>query len=180
MAFVMKCVHVKSEQTSIIILLALLAFMLSNSCQKVYAAPIQTYGEWSVFKVSDDTGMVCYLGSEPQKAEGNYNQRGDTYVLVTHRPGINTFDVVSVRAGYKYEKTSQVIIEIGSSKSILFTHDGHAWAESADIDSFLVNVMKKGIKMIVKGTSSRGTLTTDTYSLNGFTAAYKLSRELCN
>ena len=32
--------------------------------------------------------------------------------------------------------------------------------------------MKGGLAMIVAGISSRGTLTTDTYSLNGFPAAY--------
>jgi hypothetical protein len=33
--------------------------------------------------------------------------------------------------------------------------------------------------MIVKGTSSRGTLTTDTYSLSGFTAAFNAISKAC-
>ncbi len=33
--------------------------------------------------------------------------------------------------------------------------------------------------MIVAGISSRGTLTTDTYSLNGFTAAYDAITRAC-
>ena len=37
----------------------------------------------------------------------------------------------------------------------------------------------KGSTMIFKGTSSRGTLTTDTYSLKGFTAAYRSLKTKC-
>jgi hypothetical protein len=33
--------------------------------------------------------------------------------------------------------------------------------------------------MVIKGTSSRGTLTTDTYSLAGFTAAYNAIEQAC-
>jgi len=39
--------------------------------------------------------------------------------------------------------------------------------------------MRAGLTMVVKGTSSRGTLTTDTYSLRGFTAAYDAMQKAC-
>ena len=35
----------------------------------------------------------------------------------------------------------------------------------------MIRAMKRGSKMTVVGTSSRGTKTTDTYSLSGFTKA---------
>ena len=45
-------------------------------------------------------------------------------------------------------------------------------------DNEVIIAMKKGLKMIVQGYSSRGTLTTDDYSLTGFTAAFnKLSKD---
>ena len=40
--------------------------------------------------------------------------------------------------------------------------------------------MKKGNKMKVVGFSSRGTKTTDIYSLVGFSAAYTYISNLCN
>ncbi|MGB1026239.1 MAG: invasion associated locus B family protein, partial [Rhodospirillaceae bacterium] len=39
--------------------------------------------------------------------------------------------------------------------------------------------MKRGRDMIVKGTSSRGTVTTDTYSLSGVTAAMNAIDKAC-
>jgi hypothetical protein len=43
----------------------------------------------------------------------------------------------------------------------------------------LVAAMKGGSTMIVKGTSARGNLTTDTYSLSGVTAAVNRINQLC-
>ena len=43
-----------------------------------------------------------------------------------------------------------------------------------------INFLKKSMKMKVVGTSSRGTMTTDTFSLMGFSKAYKKINEACN
>ena len=39
--------------------------------------------------------------------------------------------------------------------------------------------MIRGARLVVKGTSSRGTKTTDTYSLKGFSAAFKAIGKAC-
>jgi hypothetical protein len=53
----------------------------------------------------------------------------------------------------------------------LFTSGDGAWADSADRDRAIVEAMKAGSSMRLKGTSWRGTETTDRYSLSGVTAA---------
>jgi hypothetical protein len=60
----------------------------------------------------------------------------------------------------------------GRNAFTLFTHDETAWAYDED-DAKLVTAMKAGSEMVVVGTSSRGTRTTDTYSLMGFTNAHE-------
>jgi len=40
--------------------------------------------------------------------------------------------------------------------------------------------MRAGGELVVKGVSTRGTLTTDTYSLKGFTAAWKAINTACD
>ena len=44
-----------------------------------------------------------------------------------------------------------------------------AWTEE---DAKVIFAMKKGLKLTVTGESSRGTITNDTYTLDGFTAVY--------
>ena len=140
---------------------------------------IDVFNEWSAF-VEDEKGKpTCYAGSLPKKTEGKYTKRGDALILVTHRPAEKSFDVVSIQAGYIYRKESEVEVTIGGQRFELFVKGGNAWAKDSKSDRLMVAAMKGGKSMVVKGTSSRGTLTTDTYSLSGFTAAYGTMGKAC-
>ncbi|MDR1025848.1 MAG: invasion associated locus B family protein [Lactobacillus sp.] len=148
------------------------------------AAPpkeIGEFGDWIAYHYKETNGDVCYMASAPKKDEGKYNKRGDIYVVVTHRPKEKSFDVVNFVAGYDYKTGSEVAVKIGN-KTIdnLFTSGDKAWAISDSTDKELVAAMQKGDKMIVHGESSRGTKTKDTYSLKGFSAAYKAISTKCN
>ena len=140
---------------------------------------IGSFGDWQAVSFDESDGKGCYITSKPTKAEGNYSQRGRVYVLVTNRPADKTFDVVSVVAGYTYEDGGEVTVTIDEAEFGLFTSNDSAWAPDADTDAQLVAAMKKGNSMVVRGTSSRGTDTTDTYSLTGFSKAYEAMAEAC-
>lgn len=140
---------------------------------------IGTYNAWSAFTYQENGGIVCYMVSEPTKDEGDYTRRGKIYTLVTHRPSKKSLGVVSVIAGYQYKEGSEITVNIGGTTYKLFTVDDHAWAATAQEDKQLVDAMKKGSTMVIKGASSRGTETTDTYSLSGFTKAYEEIGKAC-
>lgn len=137
------------------------------------------FQDWSAFRFQESGKPVCYMASQPKKAEGNYSKRGDIYVIITHRPDDATFDEVSVVAGYTYKKDSTVEMKIGDVKKTLFTQDDAAWAADKETDEELVQAMVKGHTMVVKGTSSRGTETIDSYSLLGFTKAHQAIDKAC-
>jgi invasion protein IalB len=137
------------------------------------------FGDWSAFRFKENDNTACYMASQPTKAEGDYTSRGDIYGLVTHRPAEDRRDEVSFIAGYDYKTNSLVAVSISGADWQLFTHKDGAWAESETEDKKLVQAMIKGSTMVVKGTSSRGTVTTDTYSLIGFTKAYQAISKAC-
>ena len=140
---------------------------------------IETFRSWSGFVRSESGKKVCYVGSVPEKEKGKYERRGKTFVLVTHRPAEKRFGVVSIEAGYTFKKGSDVTVLIGGQGYSMFTSDGVAWAHDAKADRALVGAMRRGLEMVVKGTSSRSTLTEDTYSLAGFTAAHAAISTAC-
>jgi len=140
---------------------------------------IGIFGDWSAFQFSEDGNPACYMSSEPTKATGDYKQRGEVFAIITHRPAEKRIGEVSIIAGYTFQKDSPVALAIGQQGFELFTQDDGAWAPDAATDKKLVQAMKKGNRMVVKGTSSRGTLTTDTYSLKGFTKAYGAIAKAC-
>jgi invasion protein IalB len=137
------------------------------------------FKDWTAFVDGAGAKKICFIGSSPKKAEGKYTARGATYVLITHRPAEKTVGEVSVEAGYTYKDGSEVVAEVDGKPFKLFTQDGNAWTHNAQADKVLVQAMRAGSKLVVKGTSSRGTLTTDTYSLAGFTAAYDAINKAC-
>ena len=140
---------------------------------------IGVFTDWSAFSETEEGKGICYIGSLPKKQEGKYTQRGDPLILVTHRPAEKSFDVVSLQAGYIYSRGSEVEVTISGQRFELFTRGGYAWTKDSKTDRQIVVAMKGGKTMVVKGTSSRGTLTTDTYSLSGFTAAYGAMGKAC-
>ncbi len=140
---------------------------------------ISDHKDWSAFRYKEDGETVCYMASTPKKAEGDYDSRGDVFAIVTHRPASNRIGEVSVSAGYSYKKESSVRVKIGARSWDFFTNGASAWAPTAVEDKAIVKAMRAGSSMVVKGTSSRGTLTTDTYSLLGFSKALGAINKAC-
>jgi hypothetical protein len=122
---------------------------------------------------------ACYIASQPKKDEGKYKKRGEIYAMVTHRPGDKVRDEVSLSAGYRYKAESRIEVAIDSSKFELFPHEDTAWVPDSEGDKKLVAAMRAGKTMVVRGTSARGTATKDTYSLTGFTKAYRAASKAC-
>ena len=147
----------------------------------IAADPVQvgTFKDWRAYTFNDPGGKICYVVSEPKKEKGNYTNRDPAYFLITHRPQGNVFDEVSVIAGYTYKKGNEPTATIGKSQFKFYSEGDAAWVFQKD-ESGLIKAMKAGATMVVKGTSSRGTLTTDTYSLSGVTAALNKIDAECN
>ena len=158
-----------------------LAYMCSTAGVQA-AAPemIGEYGDWVAYYYRDKAGPVCYMASTPKKDEGKYSRRGDIYAVITHRPAEKSFDVVNFNAGYTYKPDSKVIVKIGAKTfDRLFTSADKAWSVSDSVDKEIVDAMKRGSRMVVHGTSSKGTNTKDTYSLSGFSSAYRAISNKC-
>jgi hypothetical protein len=137
------------------------------------------FSDWSAFRYEESGNSVCFMASEPTKAEGNYTVRGEIHAMVTHRPGEQRTDEVSIQAGYPYKENAPVEVEVGALKVRLFTQGDSAWTVDKDTDQKLVQAMIRGSTMVVLGTSARGTNTKDTYSLSGFTRAYETISQAC-
>lgn len=146
------------------------------------AAPqlIGEYDDWSAYVYKEGKNNVCYMASTPQKSEGKYTKRGDVYLVITHRPADKSFDVVNFVAGYTYKNDAKVIVKIGKDMiSDFFVESDKAWTMNAGVDKKLVEAMKKGERLIIDGTSVKGTVTKDTYSLKGFSSAYRAISAKC-
>ena len=122
-------------------------------------------GKWNFIKEVD----YCFIGSAPVETDlPESKQRGVTYILV-YRINKSKDPIVQIAAGYPYKKGQNVDVTIDNVQFDFYSDDDTAWSND---DNKVIFAMKKGIKLTVNGESSRGTKTTDIYTLKGFTAAY--------
>ena len=132
-------------------------------------------GKWS-FEKADE---YCYIGNLAKETDlPSDKKRGDFYVLVYKNIG-NPDTVVQIEAGYSYKVPSDIIISIDKGEYKFYTTEDLPTAAWTEEDSKVIFAMKKWLELKVTGESSRGTVTNDTYTLNGFTASYNKLIEEC-
>jgi hypothetical protein len=135
------------------------------------------YEDWRVFTVQRESKKVCYLASLPSKQEGNFNKRSDPYLLVTDKGG--ALDEISLSSGYPYKEGSEVTLSFGNKRYALFTKEELAWSYDELGDKAIVKEMIRNNSLSAKGVSWKGTHSTDTYSLKGFTQAHRHMKREC-
>lgn len=141
--------------------------------------PIDAFKDWNAYTVKEKDGKACYIASQPKDSKPKEAKRDPIWLLVTHRPYRKIENEVSVYVGYPFKDGSNARVEIDGQAFELFTKDDTAWSNTPADDAKLVDAMRKGSKLQVKGVSSRGTETVDQFSLAGFTAAMKAIGDAC-
>ena len=136
------------------------------------------FKDWTAHSYSEPDSKVCNIWSRPIDSKPANVRRGDIYAFVTHRPGVNSRSAVSFQMGYPLRPGEPVSLQIGNRKFNLTAEGEAAFAEAQD-EPTITNAMRRGNRMVVRGTSTRGTRTTDTYSLSGVTAAHNAINTAC-
>lgn len=140
---------------------------------------IGSFSGWDAYEHTDKGAKLCYLHALPQKKEPASAKRGEIYILVTHKPKEKIRNEVSIYFGYPLKESAAAQAVIGTTAIEMFTHQEAAWAADASIDQKLVDALRKGKTLVVKGESARGTKTTDTYDLGGFVQALQAIDKAC-
>lgn len=151
---------------------------LPVSAQNSQPKSLGTFKDWNAFQIDMEGATWCYIVSTPQDSKPRNVNRGVISFIVADVPEKDTLEP-SANAGYPFKVGSAATVTIGSDKFELFTDNQGAWARDEATETRLVNAMRRGATMIVTGTSRRGTLTTDRYSLSGVTAGLKAISENC-
>jgi hypothetical protein len=86
---------------------------------------------------------------------------------------------VTFTGGYPFASGSTVSMDVSGTVFQLFTEGEWAWPATPEDDARIVAAMKAGSQAILTGQSGRGTVTQDSFSLLGFTAAVDEARSRC-
>jgi hypothetical protein len=131
-----------------------------------------TFKAWTAWKGTDANGEMCYISAAPSGSEPAGVKRSPIHFLIIHRKGLGTKNEVQTLIGYPFNTSDANASAAIDGKAYTMMTEGEAgWLASAEDEGGFVAAMKAGSKLVVKGTSQRGTNTTDTYDLGGVTAA---------
>ncbi|WP_240002587.1 invasion associated locus B family protein [Oleisolibacter albus] len=161
---------------------ALLAPLLPAAANAAAAEPVLlgSFRDWSAFQLTEADGTkACWMASRPKSQSGDPAKRGEVFALVTHRPAEKALDVISVLGGYTYDKDKPVTLKVGRESFTLVGDGDTAWARDAQTDQAVSQAIRHGSTMVVTATTSRGSRTSDTYSLAGSGAAYQAMSRAC-
>jgi invasion protein IalB len=167
---------------------ALLCGILAMSAGAASAAEekptlLGTFRDWHVYQTGAGANRLCYALAEPKDMTPKNVNRSSVFFLISTWPGRKVRNEPSVVPGYQYKDGTKTEVQIGMDKFTFFTKNegtaGGAWMEDPNDERKLIETMKKGSAMNISGTSSRGTLTQDNYSLAGISAALDKIDQSC-
>lgn len=146
-----------------------------------------TFRDWFVYRAGEEGNPICYALSQPRSSDPGNVQRGPIAFLISTWPAEGKHHEPSIVPGYPYREgeDSTVRVQIGGDQfefGLIRNEgdEGGAWMEDSAQEARLITAMRGGNNMIVTGTSARGTLTRDTFSLAGISAALDSINENCN
>jgi hypothetical protein len=139
------------------------------------------YGDWGAYYATPGGKKVCFAIAKPKSSQTNPagRKRDPAWLFVASRPAENVRNEVSVIIGYPFKPQTEASAEIGSVKFAMQTLNDGAWIKNVAEEARMVEAMRKGSDLTIKGMSGHGTESTDQYALKGLTQAIEKADQEC-
>lgn len=164
----------RHEMIAKTLLSASIFVLAATSVAQAQATQFQRHKDWGAYSYTASGGKNCFVLSEPKEGTKLPADRdhGDVYFIVAKKPDGSGFEP-QVRVGYPFKDNSDVVVNVDGKTFTMFTQGDGAWLKNKADEPTLVNAMRAGRSMSVKGQSRRGANTSYEYSLSGITAALR-------
>jgi invasion protein IalB len=142
------------------------------------------YGDWGAYSATPGGQKVCFALAKPSsQADNPPNRRtaaNPVYLFISTRPTEKVSNEISVLVtGYAFKPNSEASVAVGGTNFAMYTQNDGAWVKNAAEEAKLIDTMRKAGDVVIKATTSRGTQTTDTFSLKGISQAVDRASQEC-
>jgi hypothetical protein len=134
---------------------------------------IGQFGTWGAYSATPNGKRVCFALAKPSSSKTNppNRPRDPAYAFISTRPAEKVINEVSVMIGYALKPGSESTLEVGGASFAMYTQGDGLWIKNAAEEEQMVQAMRRSADAVIKGTSAKGTETTDTFSLKGLAQA---------
>ena len=133
-------------------------------------AQVGSFGDWGAF-TAQGKGKTCYALAQPKDRAPASLKRDAAYIFISNRPSENVRNEVSIIMGFTMKDNSDAKAEIGNTTFDLICKGTNAWVKNAAEEGEFIDAMRRGSKLVIKASSIKGSLNTDSYSLGGLSDA---------
>jgi hypothetical protein len=162
------------------ILVITFTIIFINQTQAEEIKKMGKHKDWETYIINNNSGKVCFAQSKPVLQAPKSNKR-EARMFITFRPNEKIINEISVTPGYAFNKKNSITAVTGKYKyNFDIAKDGFAWMADSKQEKKMINTMKKGSRIMVKGHNEKGSQTIDHYSLLGFTKAYNATKANCS
>jgi len=138
---------------------------------------IGQYDNWGAYWAAPNGRKICFVAARPNSANTNRGRK-PAYLFITSRPHDKVKEEISVIASAPFKAKSDATATIGGKTYAMLTDQDGAWAKNAADEAKLLEAMRKGGELVVKGTTDRGLQSTDVFSMKGLAQALnRIARE---
>jgi invasion protein IalB len=139
------------------------------------------YGDWGAYTASAAGKKVCFAISKPTSSQTNppNRPRNPVYMFVSTRPAEKVTNEVSIIVGYPFKPGTEASAAVGSAAFALYTQQDGAWIKNAAEEAHMIDAMRAGDTVVVKGVSAKGTQSTDVFTLKGISQALDRIAQQC-
>jgi hypothetical protein len=136
-------------------------------------ALIGQFGTWGAYTATPNGKKVCFALAKPSSSKTTPagRPRDPAYAFISTRPAEKVTNEVSIMIGYPLKPGSESTLEIGSARYAMYSQGDGLWIKNAAEEERMVEALRKGADVTVKGVSAKGTETSDTFALKGLAQA---------
>jgi invasion protein IalB len=140
---------------------------------------LETAGKWQAFSSQQGRTKVCYALSKAESRSPANLKDVDGLLFVSSRPTEGVRNEISLVMNFDIKEDVEHQAIIGEERFALVAKGQNMWLKNPAEEPRMLDALRKGAGLEIKGTSKRGNPTSDKYSLAGLTQTVKRAEDAC-
>ena len=140
---------------------------------------LETAGKWQAFSSQQGRSKVCYALSKAETRTPANLKDVEGLLFVSSRPGEGVRNEISFVMNFDLKEGVERQAIIGNERFALVAKGQNMWLKNPAEEPRMLDALRRGAGLEVKGTSKRGNPTSDKYSLAGISQIVKRAEDAC-
>jgi hypothetical protein len=140
---------------------------------------LETAGKWQAFSSQQGRSKICYALSKAESRSPANLKDVDGLLFISSRPGEGVRNEISLVMNFPLKEDVEHQAIIGAERFALVAKGENIWLKNPAEEGRMLDAMRKGSGLEIKGTSKRGNPTSDKYSLAGISQIVKRAEDAC-